>query len=248
MIKTDVLVIGAGATGLFAVFEAGLLKLKCHILDALPQVGGHLSDEESIYDIPGFSEVLDGNLIDELMEQIKQFEPGFTLGECVETIEKQEDGTFIVTSNRGTKFHTPIIAIVKDRGDFESYKLFVEEIEFYEDKGVKYFVENPEKFKDKRIVIADEGDLTLWTILLVNVASEIRLIQRANEFREALQAVKKIQELKSTEKNKLITSAEVIKEDLNQMVENLSKYRKMLKNNFEEKVKRMNEITSSLKK
>ena len=98
MIKTDILIIGAGPTGLFAVFEAGLLKLKCHILDSLPQPGGQLSElypKKPIYDIPGFPEVLAGDLVNNLMEQIKQFEPGFTLGERAETIEKQEDGTFI---------------------------------------------------------------------------------------------------------------------------------------------------------
>ena len=98
MIKTDILIIGAGPTGLFAVFEAGLLKLKCHLIDALPQPGGQCSEiypKKPIYDIPGFPEVLAGDLVDNLMEQIKPFQPGFTLGERADTIEKLDDGTFI---------------------------------------------------------------------------------------------------------------------------------------------------------
>ena len=214
MIKTDILIIGAGPTGLFAVFEAGLLKLKCHILDALPQAGGQLSElypKKPIYDIPGFPEVLAGDLIDNLQEQIKQFEPGYTLGERAETIEKQEDGSFIVTSNKGTKFHAPVIAIAGGLGSFEPRKPLIEDIEFYEDKGVKYFIKNPEKFRDKRVVIAGGGDSALdWSIFLANVASEVTLIHRRNEFRGALDSVEKVQELKSAGKIKLITPAEVI--------------------------------------
>ena len=93
------IIVGAGPTGLFTVFEAGLLKLKCHLIDALPQPGGQCSEiypKKPIYDIPGFPEVLAGDLVSNLMEQIKAFEPGFTLGERAETIDKQEDGSFIV--------------------------------------------------------------------------------------------------------------------------------------------------------
>jgi thioredoxin reductase (NADPH) len=214
MIKTDILIIGAGPTGLFAVFEAGLLKLKCHIIDALPQVGGQLSElypKKPIYDIPGFPEVLAGDLVSNLMEQIKQFEPGFTLGERAETIEKQEDGSFIVTSNKGKKFHASVVAIAGGLGSFEPRKPLIEDIEFYEDKGIKYFIKNPEKFRNKRVVIAGGGDSALdWSIFLSNVASEVTLIHRRNEFRGALDSVEKVQELKNSGKIKMITPAEVI--------------------------------------
>ncbi|MBQ0738910.1 NAD(P)/FAD-dependent oxidoreductase, partial [Aquimarina celericrescens] len=113
MIKTDILIIGAGPTGLFTVFEAGLLKLKCHLIDALPQPGGQCAElypKKPIYDIPGFPEVLAGDLVDNLMEQIKSFEPGFTLAERAETIEKLEDDTFLVTTNKGTQHNAPIVA------------------------------------------------------------------------------------------------------------------------------------------
>ncbi len=214
MIKTDILIIGAGPTGLFAVFEAGLLKLKCHVLDALPQPGGQLSElypKKPIYDIPGFPEVLAGDLVDNLMEQIKQFEPGFTLGERAETIVKQEDGTFVVTSNAGTQFHTPVVAIAGGLGSFEPRKPLIENIEYYEDKGVKYFIKNPEEFRNKRVVIAGGGDSALdWSIFLTDVASEVTLIHRRNEFRGALDSVEKVQELKNEGKIRMITPAEVV--------------------------------------
>lgn len=214
MVKTDILIIGAGPTGLFTVFEAGLLKLKCHIIDALPQAGGQLSElypKKPIYDIPGFPEVLAGDLVSNLMEQIKQFEPGFTLGERAETIEKQEDGSFIVTSNKGKKFHASVIAIAGGLGSFEPRKPLIEDIEFYENKGIKYFIKNPEKFRNKRVVISGGGDSALdWSIFLSNVASEVTLIHRRNEFRGALDSVEKVQELKNAGKIKMITPAEVV--------------------------------------
>lgn len=214
MIKTDILIIGAGPTGLFTVFEAGLLKLKCHILDSLPQAGGQLSElypKKPIYDIPGFPEVLAGDLVNNLMEQIKQFEPGFTLGERAETLEKQEDGSFIVTSNKGTKFHASVVAIAGGLGSFEPRKPLIEDLEFYEKKGVKYFIKNPEKFRNKKVVLSGGGDSALdWSIFLSNIASEVTLIHRRNEFRGALDSVEKVQELKNSGKIRLITPGEVV--------------------------------------
>ncbi|HZW62869.1 MAG TPA: NAD(P)/FAD-dependent oxidoreductase [Flavobacteriaceae bacterium] len=214
MIKTDILIIGAGPTGLFAVFEAGLLKLKCHLIDALPQIGGQCAEiypKKPIYDIPGFPEILAGELVDNLMEQCKQFQPGFTLGERAETIEKQEDGTFIVTTNKGTKHQAPVVAIAGGLGSFEPRKPLIHNLQNFEGKGVDYFVKNPEKYKGKKIVIAGGGDSALdWSIFLSDVAAEVTLIHRRNEFRGALDSVEKVQELKSKGKINLITPAEVI--------------------------------------
>lgn len=213
MIQTDILIIGAGPTGLFTVFEAGLLKLHCHIIDALPQPGGQLAElypKKPIFDIPGYPSVLAGELVDNLMEQIKQFEPGFTLNEVAETIEKQEDETFIVTTNKGTKHHTKAIAIAGGLGSFEPRKPVLENISQFEEKGVEYFVRNPELFRDQRIVIAGGGDSALdWSIFLSDVASEVTLVHRRNEFRGALDSVEKVQELKNQGKINLITPAEV---------------------------------------
>lgn len=214
MIKTDILIIGAGPTGLFAVFEAGLLQLKCHIIDALPQPGGQLAEiypKKPIYDIPGFPEVLAGDLINNLMEQIKPFQPGFTLGERAETIEKLEDGSFIVTTSRGTQHHAPIIAIAGGLGSFEPRKPLVPNIHQFEDKGVAYFIRNPEVYRNKKVVIAGGGDSALdWSIFLANIAAEVTLIHRRNEFRGALDSVEKVQELKKLGKINLLTPAEVV--------------------------------------
>jgi thioredoxin reductase (NADPH) len=215
MIETDILIIGAGPTGLFTVFEAGLLQLKCHIIDALPQPGGQLAElypKKPIFDIPGYPEVLAGDLVTNLMEQIKQFQPGFTLVETAETIEKLEDGSFIVTTNKGTKHKAKAIAIAGGLGTFEPRKPVLKDIEFYEneDRGVDYFVKDPEKYRNKNIVIAGGGDSALdWSIFLSNVATSVTLIHRRNEFRGALDSVEKVQELKSAGKIKLITPAEV---------------------------------------
>ncbi|MBL7885946.1 MAG: NAD(P)/FAD-dependent oxidoreductase [Flavobacterium sp.] len=214
MIETDILIIGAGPTGLFAVFEAGLLQLKCHIIDALPQPGGQLAElypKKPIFDIPGYPEVLAGDLVNNLMEQIKQFQPGFTLAETAETIDKLEDGTFIVTTNKGTKHHAKAVAIAGGLGTFEPRKPAIENIADYEEKGVEYFVKDPEMFRNKRIVIAGGGDSALdWSIFLSNVASEVTLVHRRNEFRGALDSVEKVQELKKLGKINLITPAEVV--------------------------------------
>lgn len=214
MIKTDILIIGAGPTGLFAVFEAGLLKLKCHLIDALPQIGGQCSEiypKKPIYDIPGFPEILAGDLTDNLMEQCKQFQPGFTLGERAETLEKQDDGTFIVTTNKGTKHHAHIVAIAGGLGSFEPRKPLIHNIADFEDKGVEYIIKEPEFYRDKKVVIAGGGDSALdWSVFLSDVASQVTLIHRRNEFRGALDSVEKVQELKNKGKINLITPAEII--------------------------------------
>jgi thioredoxin reductase (NADPH) len=214
MIKTDILIIGAGPTGLFTVFEAGLLKLKCHIIDALPQPGGQLSElypKKPIYDIPGFPEVKAGQLVDNLMEQIKSFQPGFTLGEKAQDIEKQEDGSFIVTTDMGTKHHAPIIAIAGGLGSFEPRKPPIPNLAKFENKGVHYMVKDPEQFRDKSVVIAGGGDSALdWSIYLADVASEVTLVHRRNEFRGALESVDRVKELKDMGKIKLITPAEIV--------------------------------------
>jgi thioredoxin reductase (NADPH) len=214
MISTDILIIGAGPTGLFTVFEAGLLKLKCHLIDALPQIGGQCSEIypiKPIYDIPGFPEILAGELTDNLMEQCKQFQPGFTLGERAETIEKQEDGTFVVTTNKGTQHQAPVVAIAGGLGSFEPRKPLIHNIAEFEDKGVEYIIKEPEFYRDKEVVIAGGGDSALdWSIFLSDVASKVTLIHRRNEFRGALDSVEKVQELKNQGKISMITPAEVV--------------------------------------
>ena len=213
MIKTDILIIGAGPTGLFAVFEAGLLKLKCHLIDALPQPGGQCSEiypKKPIYDIPAYPEILAGDLTTKLLEQIASFQPGFTLGERAETIEKLGDDTFIVTTNKGTQHHAPIIAIAGGLGSFEPRKPPIPNIANFEDAGVEYIIRDPEMYRNKKVVIAGGGDSALdWAIFLTDVAAEVSLVHRRNEFRGALDSVDKVQELKDAGKINMITPAEV---------------------------------------
>ena len=213
MIETDIIIIGAGPCGLFTVFEAGILKLKCHLIDALPQPGGQCSEiypKKPIYDIPAYPEILAGDLTSKLLEQISSFQPGFTLGERAETIEKLEDDTFIVTTNKGTKHHAPIVAIAGGLGSFEPRKPPIPNIAHFEDAGVEYIIRDPEVYRDKKVVIAGGGDSALdWAIFLTDIASEVSLVHRRNEFRGALDSVDKVQELKDAGKITMITPAEV---------------------------------------
>ena len=154
MIKSDILIIGAGPVGLFAVFEAGLLKMKCHLIDILPKPGGQcieLYPKKPIYDIPGYPEILAGNLIDNLLKQCSQFEPGFTLGEKADKLEKQNDGSFIVTTNKGTKHHAPVVVIAGGLGGFQPRKPNFDGIEYFEEKGVSYFIKEPKIFNDVKV-------------------------------------------------------------------------------------------------
>ncbi|MDG1653694.1 MAG: NAD(P)/FAD-dependent oxidoreductase [Flavobacteriaceae bacterium] len=213
MIKTDILIIGAGPTGLFTVFEAGLLKLKCHLIDSLPMPGGQCAEiypKKPIYDIPSHPEILAGDLVKNLEEQIEPFQPGFTLGESAVSIEKTEDDHFIVTTDQGTQHQAPVVAIAGGLGTFEPRKPPLKNLEQYEEKGVHYMVKNPEYFRDKTVVIAGGGDSALdWTIFLEKIAASVTLVHRRNEFRGALDSVEKVQELKNKGCISLITPAEV---------------------------------------
>lgn len=213
MIETDIIIIGAGPTGLFAVFEAGLLKLNCHLIDYLPQVGGQLTEiypKKPIYDIPGFPEVLAGDLVSNLMKQIEPFKPGFTLGERAETIEKTTDDYFILTTSRGTKLKAKVIAIAGGLGCFEPRKPPIDNISEFEDNGVEYIVRDPEMYRNKTILIAGGGDSALdWTIYLADIAEKVIMVHRRSEFRGALDSVEKVQNLAEKGIIEVITNSQV---------------------------------------
>ncbi len=214
MITTDLLIIGAGPCGLFTVFEAGLLRLHCHVLDVLPQPGGQLIEiypKKPIYDIPGFPEILAGDLVQNLMKQIALFHPGFTLGERAQTIEKDIDGKFKIKTNKGTILKASVIVIAGGLGCFEPRKPPIPRIEKYEDKGVDYFVKNPLDYIGKDIVISGGGDSALdWSIHLAEKTKSLTLIHRRNDFRGAPDSVSKVHELHSKGIIRMITEAQVI--------------------------------------
>ena len=214
MIETDIIIIGAGPCGLFTVFEAGLLKLKCHLIDALPQPGGQLSEiypKKPIYDIPGYPSILAQELVDNLMEQIKPFNPGFTLGERAESIERLEDDSFLLKTSRGTEINAPVICIAGGLGSFEPRKPPISNLAQFEDRGVDYIIRNPEDYRDKRVVVAGGGDSALdWTIFLADVAEEVTLIHRRKQFRAAPDSVEKAFQLAEEGRIKLLTDAQAV--------------------------------------
>lgn len=215
MIETDIIIIGAGPVGLFTVFEAGLLKLRCHLIDSLPQPGGQCSEiypKKPIYDIPGFPSVLAGDLIDNLMEQASPFKPGFTLGEAASEIDRQEDGSFVVTTVKGTKHKAAVVMIAGGLGVFEPRKPPIASIESFEEKGVDYIIKDPEVYRGKKCVIAGGGDSALdWSIFLAEsqIASEVVLVHRSASFRGHLDSVQKVIDMAESGKISLITEAEV---------------------------------------
>lgn len=214
MITTDIGIIGAGPTGMFAVFEAGLLKMHCHLIDSLPQAGGQLSEiypQKPIYDIPGYPAVNAQELVDKLSEQIAPFHPGYTLGERVETLQKQGNGTWLIGTNEGTQINCKVVVIAGGLGCFEPRKPEVDRLTEFEGKGVMYAVRNPEVFRDRNIVIAGGGDSALdWTIFLANVAKKVTLVHRGDTFRGAPDAAEKVAELARTGAIDLVLKSRVV--------------------------------------
>lgn len=199
MLTTDICIIGAGPVGLFAVFEAGLLKMRCHLIDALPQVGGQLSEiypQKPIYDIPGYPEVKAQDLVNNLMEQVAPFHPQFTLGERVEALERQPDGSLVVQTSEGTAIHCQVVVIAGGLGSFEPRKPEIRNLEAFEGRGVAYLVKNPEALRDRRVVLAGGGDSALdWTLFLAEIAREVTLVHRGDSFRGAPDSAEKVVEL-----------------------------------------------------
>jgi thioredoxin reductase (NADPH) len=198
-IKTDVLIIGAGPCGLFAVFELGLLDMKAHLVDILEKVGGQCAElypEKPIYDIPGLPVVTGQGLTDNLMKQIEPFKPAFHLGEMVETIERIGEPEFRVTTDRGKVFEVKTVVVAAGGGSFQPKRPPVPGIEAYEGTSVHYAVRKMDEFRDKRLLIVGGGDSALdWTLNLAPIAKSLTLMHRRDQFRAAPDSVNKMRAL-----------------------------------------------------
>jgi thioredoxin reductase (NADPH) len=210
MIQTDIAVIGAGPVGLFAVFEAGLLKMRCHLVDVLPQIGGQLSEiypKKPIYDIPGFPEIQAEQLVKNLARQIEPFKPSFTLGEKVTQVLRKEDATYEVTTADNTTISCKVIVIAGGLGCFEPRKPEIDNLEKFEGKGILYFIKDPASLRDKRLVITGGGDSALdWTIHLASLAKHLTLIHRNETFRGSPDSAQKVFDLARAGKIDLMLS------------------------------------------
>lgn len=199
VIRTDVVIIGAGPVGLFAVFELGLYDLKCHLIDILDRPGGQCAElypEKPIYDIPAWPEISGQMLTDKLMEQIKPFSPQFHFNRMVTKLERLEDGSFHVETDEGEVFETKVVVIAAGGGSFQPKRPPVPGIEAYEGKSVYYAVRRVEAFRDQDVVIVGGGDSALdWALNLQPIVKSMTVVHRRPEFRAAPDSVKKMFEL-----------------------------------------------------
>ena len=198
-IKTDVLIIGAGPIGLFAVFELGLLDMKAHLVDILDKIGGQCAElypEKPIYDIPGIPYTSAQGLVDALLQQIKPFNAQYHLNEMVETVEKIGDPLFLVKTDQGKEFESKIVVIAAGGGSFQPKRPPIPGVEPYEGKSIFYAVRKMEAFRGKRVVIVGGGDSALdWTLNLAPIASHLTLVHRRSEFRASPDSVNKMMAL-----------------------------------------------------
>ena len=196
--KTDVVIIGAGPIGIFAVFELGLLDLKAHLIDILDRPGGQCTElypEKPIYDIPGLVEVTGQGLTDRLMDQIKPFGATFHLSQMAEALEKTADG-WRVTTDAGTQIEAKVVVIAAGGGSFTPKKPPIPGIEAYENESVFYAVRKMDRFRDKVVVIAGGGDSALdWTLNLQPIAKKLVLVHHRDGFRAAPDSVNKMRAL-----------------------------------------------------
>jgi thioredoxin reductase (NADPH) len=201
-IKTDVVIVGAGPAGLFAVFELGLLDINAHLIDILPKPGGQCAElypEKPIYDVPGFVKVSGQGLVDALMQQIEPFHPAFHFDEMVESLEVLGDSEaplFRLGTSGGQQFECKCVIVAAGGGSFQPKKPPVPGIEAFEDRSVVYAVRRMEDFRGKHVVIAGGGDSALdWTLNLQPVAKHLTLIHRRDDFRGAPHSIKAMREL-----------------------------------------------------
>lgn len=205
--KTDVVIVGAGPVGLFAVFECGMLKMKCHVIDSLEQVGGQctaLYPEKPIYDIPGMPEVMAGKLIEQLEEQARPFAPVYHLNQQASDVIKTADG-FTVTTTAGTVIDCKAIILAAGAGSFGPNKPPLKDLAVYEGKSIFYMVKQRKDFAGKKLVIAGGGDSAVdWAVSLAEVAEKIYFVHRRDKFRAAPESVDKLQKIAGTGKIEMV--------------------------------------------
>ncbi|MCS6778994.1 MAG: NAD(P)/FAD-dependent oxidoreductase [Geminicoccaceae bacterium] len=201
-IRTDLVIIGAGPVGLFAVFEAGLLGLRCHLVDNLDKIGGQCAElypDKPIYDIPAVPRCTGQELIDRLLEQCRPFEPQFHLREQAERLERAEDGLWRITTSAGTRLEAPAVAIAAGAGSFVPRRLPLPAAEQFEGRSLFYAVRESEAFRGRRLVVAGGGDSALdWVLALQPIAATIALVHRRDEFRAAPDSVERMRRLAAT--------------------------------------------------
>jgi thioredoxin reductase (NADPH) len=199
VIETDVIIVGAGPVGLFAVFELGLLDIRCALIDILDKPGGQCAElypEKPIYDIPGFPIVTGEGLVEKLMEQIKPFHPSFHLGQMVESLGREADGRFRLTTDAGDTFLGKVVVVAAGGGSSQPKRPPVPEIEKYEGSSVFYSVRKMEAFRDHDLMIVGGGDSALdWTLNLQPLAKSLTLVHRRDAFRAAPDSVNKMKAL-----------------------------------------------------
>ena len=209
LIETDAVIIGAGPVGLFAVFELGLLDIKCQLIDILDRPGGQCAElypEKPIYDIPGFPVVTGQGLVDNLMQQIAPFGPQFHYSRIVNTLTREADGRFRLTTDADETFLTKVVVIAAGGGSFQPKRPPVEGIEAYENKSVFYAVRKMEDFRDQDVLIVGGGDSALdWTLNLQPIARSLTLVHRRPEFKAAPASVNKMHELVAEGKINFLT-------------------------------------------
>lgn len=205
--KTDVAIIGAGPVGLFAVFECGMLKMNCHVIDALETTGGQcvaLYPEKPIYDIPAHPAIDAADLIHKLEQQVAPFHPTYHLGQQVVKLAPQGD-RWLLETDRGTQIDARAVIIAAGCGAFGPNRPPLEGLEKYEGKSVFYLVKRKEDFRGKRVVIAGGGDSALdWTLALADVAEHIYVIHRRPKFRAAPESVARMEALAKEGKIELV--------------------------------------------
>ena len=198
VLETDVVVVGAGPVGLFAIFELGMLKIRCHVIDSLDALGGQcaaLYPEKPIYDIPGYPRIMAGDLIERLAEQAAPFEPVYQLGQRVERLTAR-DGGWRVETSAGTTIDCTAVIIAAGCGAFGPNRPPLEGIERFEGSGVHYLVARREAFRGQRLVIAGGGDSAVdWALSLSDLASKIYVVHRRPKFRAAPESVAQMQRL-----------------------------------------------------